>query len=112
MRKGSNTAAHQRRKIPLGGAIVPAGGDVLVHEVWDIREVTDVPLGNAHVLEDRLELCLVHLVEANVVRAAQASVLPREIDDWTCKPDIAAQLSRAVVLCCCFLLGDDEGREI
>ena len=70
--------------------------------------MADTPLRNAHVLEYRAVLCLIHIVQADVIRAAIPSVLPSKVDNWTGKPDIAVDLRCPVVLGCCLLARADE----
>ena len=106
--KCGSTPTQQSRKGPLSRAVVSTSGNIFVHDVWNIRKVADTPLRNAHVLEYRAVLCLIHIVQADVIRAAIPSVLPSKVDDWTGKPDIAVDLRCPVVLGCCLLVRADE----
>ena len=67
-----------------------------------------MPLRNTHVLKDGTELCLIHLEEIDVTIASETGVLPGKIDDWTCEPEIAVHLRRAIVLGCRFYLWVDK----
>ena len=90
------------------GAVVATSGNVFVKEVREIRKVADAPLRNAHVFEYGAELCLIHVVQSDVLRAAKSSVLPGKVNDWAGKPEIAVHLRCPVILCCCRLIRADE----
>lgn len=55
--------------------------------------MTDSPLTNAHGLEYRSKLRLVHGVEANLRGAAMSGVLSGEVEDWACEPEIPPRYS-------------------
>ena len=107
--KSSNAATQPSRKVLLSGAIISAGGDVFVHEIGNIGKMANASLRNAHVLEYRSEYRLIHLVQADVQDAANACVLPGEVNHWTCEPEIAVYLRCAVVMRCRVLVADERG---
>ena len=109
--KSRSTATQQDRKLPLSDTVIPAGSDIFIQHVWDIGEVANTPLGDAHVFQDWSEFCLVHFVEVDVW-SAMSSVLPGEVDDWAGEPDVAVDLRGAVILCCCNLIGANEGLKV
>lgn len=108
--KSSNASTQPSRKVLLSGAIISAGGDVLVHEIGNIGKMANAPLRNAHILKYRSELRLIHIVQADIRVAAKSCVLPGEVNHWTGEPEIAVDLCCTVVIRCRLFIADERDK--